>query len=364
MAIDGGGFIHVSGNMHGDPADLLPRHARARRQQPPARHRDDRQQRTGLHLPAVFSRPTGGLLFAYRDGASGNGNYIFNGYNESHQDLDPSPQHAAARRRGGAQRLPGRPDPGPDGWYHIVWVWRDTPDAATNHDISYAKSRDLVSWQRADGQAVTLPITLARGDVVDPVPAGGGMINNNTKIGFDSQNRVIVAYHKYDAAGNTQLYNARFEGDRWAVHKTSPGPTRWAFGGQGTLVFEIEVEPVVLQPNGTLTQEWYHAKNGGWGAFRLDETTLAATRDDRAAAPLSKVARAGAVDDGRDGGALGGGQRHATRRRRPLSPALGDAGVEPRHAARSDPPADPPAALRNRRRAVILRRPTEGRRGP
>ena len=42
-------------------------------------------------------------------------------------------------------------------------------------------------------------------------------------------------------------------------------------------MFEIEVEPVVLQANGTLTQEWYHAKNGGWGAFRLDETTLAAS---------------------------------------------------------------------------------------
>ena len=25
----------------------------------------------------------------------------------------------------------------------------------------------------------------------------------------------------------------------------------------------------------TLTQEWYHARYGGWGAFRLDPTTLA-----------------------------------------------------------------------------------------
>ena len=124
---------------------------------------------------------------------------------------------------------------------------------------------------------MTLPITIARGDIVDPVRAGGGMINNNTKIGFDAQHRPIVAYHKFDAAGNTQLYNARFEDGRWVPRQTSSWGYRWAFGGNGTLVFEIEVEPAKRQPDGSLTQEWYHARHGGWGAFRLDETTLAST---------------------------------------------------------------------------------------
>ena len=53
------------------------------------------------------------------------------------------------------------------------------------------------------------------------------MINNNTKIGFDAQNRAIVAYHKYDAAGNTQLYNARFEGGRWVVPPDVDWTYRW-----------------------------------------------------------------------------------------------------------------------------------------
>jgi len=159
----------------------------------------------------------------------------------------------------------------------MVWVWRDTPDASTNHDLSYARSADLVHWTTAAGKALTLPITLATGDIVDPVPSGGGMINNNTKVGFDAQNRPIVAYHKYDAAGNTQLYNARFEGGRWVTHQTSSWNYRWAFSGQGTLVFEIEVEPVTVNAAGMLTQRWYHAQYGGWNAFALDATTLAAT---------------------------------------------------------------------------------------
>ena len=42
-------------------------------------------------------------------------------------------------------------------------------------------------------------------------------------------------------------------------------------------MFEIEVAGVKVQPDGTLTQDWYHARNGGWGAFRVDETNLRAT---------------------------------------------------------------------------------------
>ena len=42
-------------------------------------------------------------------------------------------------------------------------------------------------------------------------------------------------------------------------------------------MFQIEVEEPKLQKDGTLTQEWYHAQYGGWGAFRLDPTTLHAS---------------------------------------------------------------------------------------
>src|SRR5215831_2198041 len=101
------------------------------------------------------------------------------------------------------------------------------------------------------------------------------MINNNTKIGFDAGKQPILAYHKYDAAGNTQLYNARFENGHWVPHQTSMWNYRWVFGGQGTLVFQIEIDEVKLQPDGTLTQGWYHAQEGGFGAFRLDPVTLA-----------------------------------------------------------------------------------------
>src|SRR5262249_53223687 len=154
---------------------------------------------------------SGNLVFAYRDGSSGSGNYIFNTYNLATRTWSRLINTPLIDGQGIYSAYPVGPILGPDGYYHLVWVWRDTPDAATNHDLSYIRSRDLVSWQTAGGTALALPIRFGTGPVVDPVPAMGGMINNNTKIGFDAQMRPIVAYHKYDAAGNTQLYDARFE---------------------------------------------------------------------------------------------------------------------------------------------------------
>jgi hypothetical protein len=168
---------------------------------------------------------------------------------------------------------------GPDGGWHLVWVWRDTPDASTNHDLSYARTEDLISWTSGAGQTLSLPITLGSSDVVDPVASGQGMINNNTKVGFDADYRPVIVYHKYDSSGATQLYNARLENGAWVIHETTDWAYRWEFGGNGTLVFEIEVEGVRSQPDGTLTQRYYHSQYGGWGALRLDPETLAAVEE-------------------------------------------------------------------------------------
>jgi len=276
MAIDSGGFIHVSGNMHDVPLIYF----RTTRpldidsfQQVPTMV--ETATETACTYPQFFPDPGGALVFAYRFGQSGNGNYIFNRYNVRTTTWLRIINTPLLDGQGLYSAYPVGPILGPDGFYHLVWVWRDTPDAATNHDLSYAKSRDLINWEDADGTFLTLPITLAEGARVDPVPPMGGIINNNTKIGFDAQNRPIVAYHKNDAAGNTQLFNARFENGAWVPHQASQWNYKWAFGGTGTLVFVIQVFEPKLQPDGSLVQTWYHAQYGGFGAFRLDPTTLA-----------------------------------------------------------------------------------------
>ena len=109
--------------------------------------------------------------------------------------------------------------------------------------------------------------------MVDPVPPGGGVINGNTRIGFDSQGRVIVTYHKHDENGFTQIYNARREEDGWRIYQVTDWEYRWEFQGGGTIVFEIRVAPVEVAPDGTLEQSYSHAKYGS-GRWKLDEATL------------------------------------------------------------------------------------------
>jgi hypothetical protein len=276
IAIDDDGYIHVAGNMHSVPliyfrtTQPLDIHTFAR---VPSMVGSNEQSCT---YPQFFRGPTGALIFAYRDGVSGNGNYVFNTYDLAARTWRRLLATPLMDGQGARNAYPVGPIKGPDDLFHLVWVWRETADAATNHDLSYARTSDLVAWQTGGGQPLALPITLTTSDIVDPVPQNGGMINNNTKVGFDSQKRPVVAYHKFDANGNTQLYNARLENGSWVTYPTSSWNYRWDFSGTGTLVFQIELEGVKVQPDGSLTQTWYHAQYGGWGAFRLDETTLRA----------------------------------------------------------------------------------------
>lgn len=151
---------------------------------------------------------------------------------------------------------------GPDGYWHLAWVWRDTPDCATNHDPSYARSRDMVHWERSDGTPLELPITLASAEIVDPIPPGGGIINGNLKIGFDPSDRVVLSYHKYDADGMTQIYLARREEAGWERYCATDWDYRWAFSGNGSIgTFDVGVHPLQVE-DGAPVLSWRHIKYG------------------------------------------------------------------------------------------------------
>jgi hypothetical protein len=70
------------------------------------------------------------------------------------------------------------PVAGPDGFFHVIWMWRNTPVANTNHHLSHIKSRDLINWETMSGVKLQIPITQStQGVVADPVGPGRGLIN-------------------------------------------------------------------------------------------------------------------------------------------------------------------------------------------
>ncbi len=275
MAVDDEGFLHLSGNMHAVPLNYFrtatPLDASTLvRVEKMTGEKEDR-----VTYPVFFRGPRNELMFTYRSGSSGNGDQIYNVYDvgtKIWKRLLDRPLTDGEGKRNAYFHGPLR---GPDGWFHLAWCWRETPDAATNHDLSYARSRDLIHWETGDGRPLELPVTLATSGIVDPVAEKGGLINSNIKIGFDHLGRVTISYHKNDAAGNTQPWTARLEGGNWRLYQTAEWPCRWDFGGGGSLGFGISLGPVRLESDGRLTQTFAHFKFGS-GTWVLDPLTLRA----------------------------------------------------------------------------------------
>jgi hypothetical protein len=272
MTIDDDGYIHISGNMHVVPLVYF------RTRKPldittfaPAPMVG--QDETHVTYPDFFRGPGGELLFGYRDGHSGDGNQIYNVYDLKTQTWRRLLDRPLTDGQGHRNAYLTEPVKGPDGYWHIAWVWRESYMAETCHDPSYARSRDLVHWENSAGQPLTLPITLESGDVVDPVPQKGGIVNGLVKLGFDNQNKPLISYSKYDASGNTQIYIARRQAAGWQIYQVTDWKWRWDFGGGGSIPFALGISGVQVQPDGRLGLSYSSADHGS-ANWILDPATF------------------------------------------------------------------------------------------
>ena len=273
MTVDDGEHLHLSGNLHVHPLKYF-RTAKpldiGSFERVPEMIGENEEAAT---YPRFFRGPDNQLLFTYRDGRSGDGNQIYNVYDHGTRTWRRLLDTPLLDGQGERNAYLNGPLRGPDGYWHLCWVWRETSDCATNHDPSYARSKDLIHWEDSGGKPIGLPITLGTGEIVDPVPVGGGVINGNVKLGFDGEKRPVLAYHKYDAEGITQLYNARLEAGVWRVYQSSDWDYRWAFSGGGAIPFEVRVKPLRFEKGVGLVQGWSHDRYGRQ-QWRLDTETL------------------------------------------------------------------------------------------
>jgi hypothetical protein len=274
MALDDAGQLHVSGNMHCVPLIYF------RTERSGDIHTLTRQTMTGdqenrATYPRFLTGPTGELIFTYRDGGSGNGRRFYNHYETETRIWKRLLKKPLLDGEGLRNAYPLGPIRGPDGWFHLVWVWRDTPDCATNHHLSYARSRDLIHWESAFGRAIDLPMRLAdQASWVDPIPSGGGIINGCENLFFDSDGRPVITYHKSDADGNMQIYAARPKAGRWAAYVLTEWSKPVAFSGRGSMGFiGIRISGLTRLEPGLLTMTYRH-RDYGSGRLVVDEKTL------------------------------------------------------------------------------------------
>lgn len=271
LAVDRDGYIHLAGNMHVHPLTYFrstkPNDISTLEQIMEMIGSEEKQ----CTYPNFMLTREGELIFHYRDGGSGRGNEIYNIYSTETKNWQRLLDTPLTDGEGLMNAYQTQPRLLADNWYHVYWVWRDTPDCETNHDLSYIKSPDLKNWYNAFGEPIKMPATIRdKSIIVDPIPSGGGIINLAAQLCLDENIKPQFVYHKYDEAGNLQFYVTWIEGQQWVNKKITNWDYRWEFKGRGSINFEVRVRNFNRRPDGKYEVGYWHIKYGS-GTILLNE---------------------------------------------------------------------------------------------
>lgn len=271
LGIDKDSFIHLSGNVHVHPLTYF-RSSKANDisslEQVFEMVGTEEDRTTYPHFMMTKENE---LLYHYRDGGSGNGNEIYNTYSTIDKTWSRLLDVPLTDGQGQMNAYQTQPTIRKDGWYHMYWVWRDTPDCSTNHDLSYMKSADLENWYNAFGEKFELPVTIDKKLViVDPIPPKGGIINLAAKMVLDDDNNPVFVYHKYDNTGNLQFYTAKIQEDRWTYNQVTDWDYRWEFSGNGSINKEVGINSFKKRDDKNYEVDYWHIKYGN-GTILLNE---------------------------------------------------------------------------------------------
>lgn len=270
LARDKDGYLHLCGNMHVAPLVYF------RSRKPDDISDFERLPMTGERelkatYPVFFKDAQGNLFFQYRDGSSGNGTTLWNRYDTRTRKWTSVFDKGLFDGEGEVNAYSSNPRLGPDGYIYIAYMWRATPIANTNHNLSCIRSKDLIHWENLKGQPISLPVRWRDASVyVDPTGPWNGLINSNFTLNWDNQGRPCLAYHKYDQQGNSQIFVARLESSRWKIYQLSEwSGFRWNIdegGSLGRKVGNVSLKPV---GDGKLVANYYNIQTGS-GVWLID----------------------------------------------------------------------------------------------
>ena len=251
LGLDGAGYLHVSWAQHGVPL----RYARSR-----TPYRADFEV-TGQMVDADLERHVtypefrrfsdGDLLFAYRDGSSGNGDLVLNRYDVQQgrwERIQSKLIDGQRQRNAYWQMYMDAQDV-----IHLSWVWRETWNVETNHDLCYAASRDGGrTWQRSDGTPYALPITLETAEVAWEVPQGSELINQTSMTADPQGHPCIATYWRAQGDSIPQYRLVRHDGRAWSAAQVGARRTPFSLSGGGTKSIPISRPQIVTDGRRTM----------------------------------------------------------------------------------------------------------------
>lgn len=261
MALDSAGQLHVAANMHVSPLVYFRTETPGDISTLKRRSAMVGTEELEMTYPEFFHDHDGTMLFFYRNGKSGQGNDVLNRYHPDRQLWQRVTFKPISLGGGERSAYFDKFQRGPDGSWHVAWVWRERGEAESTNTLCYARTKDFRQWTNIHGEKLNLPLRKDSPAVVDPVPPGGGLLNGNAKLGFTADGRPVIAYHKHDEQG-TQIFAAGWDGQQWVISKLTSYDYRWDFKGRGTLVGEIGIRRPQPDGEGQVSIQWRHARLG------------------------------------------------------------------------------------------------------
>jgi hypothetical protein len=256
LGVDGSGNVHLSGDMHDNefrywrtstPGDLgtLARH-------------NFLDTTSKITYPEFINKANGDLgWLMLRKGVSGNGDtWVYKWNNNTASWNAGTKVFESAAPSGYVGSVYSEVFFTLDGWFHLVFNWREGPGANTNTKFSYVKTKDFVSFVDGKEQTVNLPMTYdSTRPPVDPITGGDANFVNNEYQFITTGTWTVLAYEKTAPDGTKQVFLATRNSitTGWSINQATnePGGVSWGFGNMfpENYVVPIDQDTVAIDFN-------------------------------------------------------------------------------------------------------------------
>jgi hypothetical protein len=243
IMVDGEGYLHVAWDHHNNSLNYCTS------TQPGSLVLTEKKIMIGddegrVTYPEFHRLPSGDLFFSYRNGESGKGNLVLNRFNIGSRQwkrIQTNLIDGEGQRNAYWQAFVDA-----DGVLHVSWVWRETPDVLSNHDLCYARSRDGgLTWQSTTNEKYTLPIRVDNAEYACRIPQGSELMNQTSM--YVEEGKIYIASYWRATGGVPQYFLVVHNGISWRAQQVSKRTLDFSLSGGGTKKIMISRPQVLVQ---------------------------------------------------------------------------------------------------------------------
>lgn len=247
IMVDGDGFLHMAWDHHNTALHYV------QSSKPGSLELSNEMPMTGkqennVSYPEFYRMPDGDLVFFYRDGGSGKGNLVVNRYDRKTKtwtQLHTNLVDGEGRRNAYWQACVDA-----RGMIHLSWVWRESANVKSNHDMAYARSKDGGrTWEKWSGEAYRLPINAKTAEYAVRIPEGSELMNQ-TSMTVDEKGHPIIATYWKEEGGVPQYRVIYRTANGWQTEVVGHRTTPFTLAGLGTKRTPIARPQIVAWTSG------------------------------------------------------------------------------------------------------------------